>query len=91
MKNFILAAAVAVTSVFSFTPPMQAASITIQTDNGRRVVEPQGRVIIRDRMRDRQRERHLRRDRHRSCHTEVRRVREHGRLIRKRVRVCEVR
>ena len=90
MKNLILAAVVAVTSVISFAPPMQAASITVQTDSGRRVVAPQGRIIIRDRDHRRDR-RHMRRDRQRECHTEIKRYRNHGRVITKRVRVCESR
>jgi len=80
LKSIFLAAAIAVTSVSAYTPPVSAASVTVTTD---------GRVIYRDRDRHHHRKRGWhKRHHHRDCYVKKTKYRHHGRVIVKKVRVC---
>jgi hypothetical protein len=88
MKSLLIAAMIAIGGVAAAGVPAQAASVTIQTDNG-------GHYDRYDRHYDRyDRDRYHHRDRwrrhhERNCWVKVRRSWHHGERVIRRVRVCE--
>ncbi|MBB6510006.1 MULTISPECIES: hypothetical protein [Rhizobium/Agrobacterium group] len=76
MKNFIIAAAIAITSTVSFVPFAQAQSVTIVTDDRRGPPPPR---MMRERDRHHQR---------RGCVVKKVKTMRHGAVIIKETKVC---
>lgn len=85
MKNLLLAAIIAVSGVASLSPPAEAASVTITTDNNRIDMR---RHRDRDRDRDRDSWHHRRHDRQ-HCHVRVTKKWRHHRVVITKERVCD--
>ncbi len=83
MKSLLIAAMIAIGGVAAAGMPAQAASVTIQTDNGGHYDRYDGHH-----RRDHDR-RHWRRHHERNCWVKVRRSWHHGERVIRRVRVCE--
>jgi hypothetical protein len=81
MKQFVLASALAVATVFSAALPSEAASVTITTDNG-------GRHYYRHADRPYYRHHMLPRRVAHDCFTKRERIHRHGHTIVKETRVC---
>ncbi|RUW64283.1 MULTISPECIES: hypothetical protein [unclassified Mesorhizobium] len=93
MKNVVLAAMLGMATLAPVTAPVQAASLTITTDNGTRYSDDYSwrrhhrHYAMRDY--DRDNRRHWRRDRDRDrCHVRVHKRWHHHRLVIKRVWSC---
>ena len=79
MKSLLIAAMIAIGGVVAAGVPVQAASVTIRTDNGGHY----------DRYHRHHHRDHWRRHHERNCWVKVRRSWHHGERVIRRVRVCE--